>query len=483
MPGATIWTDSIIDVHQVTCYNLTQIFGAGNEPSKEWCDANLPDYFEGVKSVQIPMRVKSRISNNILDIKDWARFLAKSKPETPFIKNIKENGFRVDMATAFFDVNYPLNAAPNTQYYMGLTLDNITIPSNEDRAYISISINYVGIPYITTIRHNIKDGVKDVKLKAIIPQDRTISHISIYRGYVDSGGFDIKNFYISEVDEYDTYETSNLYINNQLELKSVGTTRDYIEDGKLYKSITKRQDDFKVEYSFWLDKTTVGDEECITCRIKRPKDAYYGRSEEDLYNFYKGIVHNQKSPAVTYIPWSYYLHISESYINFQLPLGTTKEEFEKKIEDFYYVLNETEVSNLNTSGLIVNQPNGTIFIEPVTNLTAFYNDGLDVSKLTIKEVESFSVFKDGNYQDLDVSKVSIRDGKLTHPEAVNGLVYLVYRYDDSPIYGVNSVDYYNSDKTLKSPNGKIWKKVERATDDGELEIVLEEVNINKEGKL
>ena len=140
------------------------------------------------------------------------------------------------------------------------------------------------------------------------------------------------------------------------------------------------------------------------------------------------------------------------------------------------ILPETEVSNLNTSGLITNHPNGTIFIEPVTNLTAFYNDGLDVSKLTIKEVESFSVFKDGNYQDLDVSKVSINDGKLTHPDAVNGLCYLVYRYDDSPIYGVNSVDYYNSDKTLKSPNGKIWKKVERATDEGELEIVLEEVN-------
>jgi hypothetical protein len=29
-------------LNNYVCYNLTQIFGSGNEPTKEWCDKNLP---------------------------------------------------------------------------------------------------------------------------------------------------------------------------------------------------------------------------------------------------------------------------------------------------------------------------------------------------------------------------------------------------------------------------------------------------------
>ncbi len=41
-------TDSIIDCYSdgVFIINLTETFGAGKEPTKAWCDANL-DYFDG----------------------------------------------------------------------------------------------------------------------------------------------------------------------------------------------------------------------------------------------------------------------------------------------------------------------------------------------------------------------------------------------------------------------------------------------------
>ena len=38
--GAEVWCDGLMIV------DLTEAFGAGNEPSKEWCDDNIP-YFEG----------------------------------------------------------------------------------------------------------------------------------------------------------------------------------------------------------------------------------------------------------------------------------------------------------------------------------------------------------------------------------------------------------------------------------------------------
>jgi hypothetical protein len=38
------YTDNLILI------DLTAAFGAGNEPTKEWCDANIP-YFEGSTTI------------------------------------------------------------------------------------------------------------------------------------------------------------------------------------------------------------------------------------------------------------------------------------------------------------------------------------------------------------------------------------------------------------------------------------------------
>ena len=56
------WTDCLMII------DLTAGFGSGNEPSKEWCDANIP-YFEGSKSfdfyiVTIPEIVSASFSPN-----------------------------------------------------------------------------------------------------------------------------------------------------------------------------------------------------------------------------------------------------------------------------------------------------------------------------------------------------------------------------------------------------------------------------------
>lgn len=56
----------IAEVENFTLINLTATFGAGNEPTKEQCDAMFSDYFEGVKSVVPTGRIRS-VGKNLLD--------------------------------------------------------------------------------------------------------------------------------------------------------------------------------------------------------------------------------------------------------------------------------------------------------------------------------------------------------------------------------------------------------------------------------
>ena len=114
--------------------------------------------------------------------------------------------------------------------------------------------------------------------------------------------------------------------------------------------------------------------------------------------------------------------------------------------------------------------NGTIFIEPITNKTAYYNKGLDISDYNIKEIEYMQIFEENSYQDLDISKIEIKDNILTHPDIESGIVFISYYYDNNPIYNTNTVDYYNLDNTLKSPDGSIWKKVYEIDNEGKITL-------------
>ena len=355
-----------IEIYSVYYLNITQIFGAGNEPSKEWCDKYLPDYVEGTKSVQLPMRVKSTGAN----LFDMSAFGWKSDKETK-VKQISDTELEVwnDDFYSWASTSKPIkNLKEGNKYYVFMRMKlisekgtvNAFLYTDSERVTLS---SYKFIEFVAGKNNSLRLGATD-------------------RENVGKARF--SDIIISDdKNTFERYKESNLYLNNNIELKSIGEVSDYIENGKLYKNISDNGE----------------------------------------------------------------------------------------------ILEETEVVNLSTSGLIEANPNGTVFFEPITNITGFYDNGLDVEGLDILEVEEFSHLINGVYQSLDVSKVKVEGGKLTHPDAQNGIVYLVYRYDDNAVWGENTISYYNSDKTLKSPNGKIWKKVESATDTGELVVTLEEVNI------
>ena len=334
--------------------DLTQMFGAGNEPSKEWCDEYLPDYIEGTKSVQLPMRIKSvgeNLSNNILSPNSV-------DIETGEIKNFTNYSYRVHKKPILIKAGNSVFIRKFGGDGKGIMIFNYDLKMNFIGA---ISSSNSEVLKSKTYNHNFY----------IIPILINCSKDEVYKMNVSKIDF---KYPLS-------YKESLAYFNDEVELRSVTNTKDYIENGKLYKNIS----------------------------------------------------------------------------------------------DDGEILEKTEVVNLSTSGLIEANPNGTVFFEPITNITGFYDNGLDVEGLDILEVEEFSHLIDGVYQSLDVSKVKVEGGKLTHPDAKNGIVYLVYRYDNNAVWGENTISYYNSDKTLKSPNGKIWKKVEAATDTGELVVTLEEV--------
>ena len=352
----------------VCIYNLTQMFGAGNEPSKEWCDEHIQGYVEGTKSVQLPMRVKS-VGENLFNA-----FVPKRMYEGDFGEELDHNLIKRWNNTLSNDrYGYKILLLKGESYFISY---NCEFVGDFDAGYGHIrdwSSNKIVESHSSREKNKLftvpKTGYYYITFGGTKPnQDKSL-------GNPNNDFVIFKNILVSKLaTDFKPYQESLAYLNDEVELRSVTNTKDYIENGKLYKNIS----------------------------------------------------------------------------------------------DDGEILEKTEVVNLSTSGLITANPNGTIFLEPITNITGFYDNGLDVEGLDILEVEEFSHLINGVYQNLDVSKVKIEGGKLTHPDAQNGLVYLVYRYDDNPVYGESAISYYNNNRVLESPNGTFFKPVFSVDDEGNI---------------
>ena len=434
MSGANIWTDSIANIYQVTCYNLTQTFGAGNEPTKEWCDKHITGYFEGVKSVQTPLRIKS-VGENLINIS------------------------KEDVITEYYVDG---NGANNSTNLAFCRIKKINVKGLSGDFYINSKVKSGFFYSVWTYRNGVGILRQSDEKFTILPEDEEIG-ISFKCPLND---FEWATITKTKNSNYTPYVESNLYINNQLELRSVGTTKDYIEDGKLYKNIGYIEDLSKLQrYTF----DTERNENVDILVLKMPKDAPIN-SASKLLSSKEQTLNSVSSATVEDIGK---LCVSTYYISnillYYVKKGTSVTDAQKQLENVWlYYCTDTKIIDLDTSGLVTNHPNGTIFLEPITNVTAYYNDGLDVSNFNIVEIEEFAIFKDGNYQNLDVSKIEITENKLTHLDAINGLCYLVFRYDNNPIFGDNEVEYYNNNGILVSPDGTFWKPVLTVDDEGNI---------------
>ena len=206
-------------ITNLMAFNLTQTFGAGNEPSKEWCDANLPDYVEGTKSVQLPMRVKSVGENILSDV-------GGLHTRIDILDGKKCIVYKADRTASSVDLGNGAYAA-NTRYHINIHY-NTEKPTDMQVIYTDDSVTkivlYGGNQWLTKYLYT-KEG-------------KTIRKIS---GVWNSGQnvyISLEDSYISKTNKYTPYVSSMTYINNSIDIKSVGEVKDYIENGVLYRNIS-----------------------------------------------------------------------------------------------------------------------------------------------------------------------------------------------------------------------------------------------------
>lgn len=114
--------------------NLTAMFGAGNEPSQEWCDANIT-YFDGVKSV-------GELEGNKIEVLSRGSNLLKFTPKTETFKGVtltvKDNGEYTLNGTAIESANFTLTYCELLSSYYTLKANNTDIPVNNPNSLVQL---------------------------------------------------------------------------------------------------------------------------------------------------------------------------------------------------------------------------------------------------------------------------------------------------------------------------------------------------------
>ena len=105
-------------IHDYVAVNLTEIFGSGNEPTKEWCDKNIP-YFEGMQSTFEDKLVTQEMVDSGLE---KAENLGKYKAN---VKVVGKNLFDATLVRGSF--NYTTDFSPNSWNECWRTVEFIPI--------------------------------------------------------------------------------------------------------------------------------------------------------------------------------------------------------------------------------------------------------------------------------------------------------------------------------------------------------------------
>ena len=400
--------------------NLTKTFGKGNEPSKEWCDEHIQGYFEGIKSVQTPMRVKS-VGENL--------FSTKSAIPGNFTVTITDTGYIKDKNSAA-GIKATLCLKPNTTYKAGYDYIGSVRSLLKDEA-TGETIQPLG--QWNHLSFNSGSG------KVLWSFSTTSTDMEIYT--------EVSNMYITSDSSlgYTPYTESNLYLNNNIELKSVGELKDYVENGKLYKKLsqTYKLKDLK---SYYISSTNNAEYSKLGIhRFHIEKAGYYGNAKLNIY--IQDLLYSEKNR--NYLEEadkdSYYCR-DAFYGHHQLAIHTELNKYknvDELIEDYgdldiFFQLKE-EVINLSTSGSLTTYPNGTIFIDNAIQLEEQYQEGITIKEdYPIQVLESIKVGKEY----LDASKAVVKDNLITHPDIANGdNVTIEYLYDENPIRNTNSIAY------------------------------------------
>lgn len=279
------------------------------------------------------------------------------------------------------------------------------------------------------------------------------------------------------------------YINSETTLKSALKAKDYIENGTLFKNVftTKefKKDDIKRQYinenlvnnyAFYFD---IEENVWLKDGFSDNTNRIAIFSDGETYSCVGSTIATDVEDVIFFIESGrnyIILKINKSKID-GLAGATPLDKFKAYMGNRSLIINyqaNTEKIKLDTSGVVTTKANGAIFVENIKNVTDFYTaNGLEVNDF--KELVSIYKYEGSDLVQLDASK-SVFATTLKHPDLIDGdLVFFEYKYLDNPLWGDNEIEYFNKNNVLQSENGKLWQKVEKASNEGVLTTELKEI--------
>lgn len=279
------------------------------------------------------------------------------------------------------------------------------------------------------------------------------------------------------------------YINSGTTLKSALKAKDYIENGTLFKNVftTKefKKDDIRRQsineslvntYAFYFD---IEENVWLKDGFSDNTNRIALFSDGETYSCVGSTIATDVEDIVFFVDsGKNYIVLKVNKTKIDKLIGATPlDKFKAYMGNRSLIINyqaNTEQVKLDTSGVVTTKPNGTIFIENIKNVTDFYTtNGLEVNDF--KELVSIYKYEGSDLVQLDASK-AVFTTTLKHPDLIDGdLVFFEYKYLDSPLCGDNEIEYFNKNNVLQSENGKLWQKVEKASNEGVLTTELKEI--------
>lgn len=232
---ATTANGKVLEVTNVMCINLTQMFGVNKEPTQEWCDQNI-QWFNGIKSVGEQEGDKvlvSSVGKNLIDVsKDFYRInnVTSTKIENGFILEATQS------QTSSYG-RYLLRVKSNTKYTI-----------QRDFRVLSGGVASTGRTVITDkdARNVIIDASPSNKYVAFTsPSDGYIC-VLFYAKVVETTAGAKVEFYNIQLEEgevatqVEPYKSDNLEIQLKEPHMGLPTVQNEIANGKLIKRINKK---------------------------------------------------------------------------------------------------------------------------------------------------------------------------------------------------------------------------------------------------
>lgn len=438
------------EIDNIMVINLTQTFGAGNEPTKEQCDKIFANYFNGTKSTISASRLKS-VGKNLFD-KNGSIVLGKYITPTGY--------FAVGNGDKF--ISDYIKVKPNTQY----TITRLPTGGTYLHGFYDVNKNFITAITTDTGLYTTPANAEYIRIVHNISE---IDSVQVEEG--------------STATEYEPYKESTVYINGAVELRSLPNgVKDEIRVSGGKAELVKRVSDKVVlnGSESWLIHKSIRDmfvmtDNSLNSKATNDNIVYCDKltSTSHYPSIDKGIsMGGITNPNRLFIKMSDYL---DDLVGFKAWLQANP-------ITLTYQLAQPEVIPIQSSGTLVGHPSGTVYVEPVVANAGLYTDegiGVTHTDLPIDYVETvYKIDESGVQHELDPSEAVIATDKLsfTHPSLVrDDIVFFTYFHNLESTIGETTIEYYDSRYTIKDKTTGKFYKWNVVVDNGVASIELVEV--------